>query len=592
MGEVFHAQEHATGRNVAMKFVRSNGSRLAMERFLVEVRALSAVDHPNIIRVLSTDFLRSDPFFTMELAEGGSLGKWIEKNGPPTPAVAAHLMADVARAVAAAHAKGILHRDLKPSNILLGADTGHRTADADSSFPHTPHASLSLFRPKVSDFGLAKRIDHDDFVTLGSGPLGTPGFMPPEQISKRNGEVGPASDVYGIGATLYHVLTGRAPFANGDHSSVMEHVLTDPVPRPRSRRAEIPADLDGIVVKCLEKDPEHRYPTATALAEDLERFLTGQKPAAPAMTGWRRTRRWLGRNRKRIATASAALLLAVGLVASGLAIAPRAKTTDEELAEIQRGLDADKTIVLVGPTGKPQWHQWAVSEGTLAPSASRDGTYDLQSHGLTFLELLPDPRHDRYRLTAELRHVGGNRGGVCAVGLYVGFETVVSKTGNSVSPVLLAWYEDVFTASDSKKLGKREPVEHIARLEFATALSQFNCYPVMRHHGSNGEPGLVFEPRQQNPVPWRTIVLNVSPDGVEMFWGTNGGPLVLAHRVTAHDCFVDRQEVRADVNDGRLGVLLGDKAAAIPAWHPRRGLGIWAQQSTVSIRNVIIQPNP
>src|SRR5438874_1674230 len=144
----------------------------------------------------------------MELADCGSLGKWVEEHGPLAPADAARLVATVARAVAAAHAAGILHRDLKPSNILLAGDRGQGTGDRKPE-ALTPGSSRSpvpcLLTPKVGDFGLAKRLDHDDLLTPTTGPIGTPGFMPPEQVSRRNGAVGPASDVYGLGATLYHL---------------------------------------------------------------------------------------------------------------------------------------------------------------------------------------------------------------------------------------------------------------------------------------------------------------------------------------------------------------------------------------------------
>ena len=163
MGAVYLAREVVPDRLVAMKFLRRPGSQSAYDRFLVEVRALAALDHPNIIRVLSTDFFRSDPFFTTEYFSNGSLLKRVEDAGPLEPFEAAKLMATAARAVHAANQKGVIHRDLKPSNILLTADGV----------------------PKVADFGLAKRLDQDDDLTTGTGALGSPPYMAPEQTGQR-----------------------------------------------------------------------------------------------------------------------------------------------------------------------------------------------------------------------------------------------------------------------------------------------------------------------------------------------------------------------------------------------------------------------
>src|SRR5262249_8006869 len=256
MGDVCLARELAADRLVAMKFLRAGSGSAATARFLVEVRALAGLDHPHIVRVLATDFTRPDPFFTMEYVPGGTLRDRIDRTGSADPAARAGLVEIVARAVQAAHTAEVLHRDLKPSNILLSVgDT-----------------------PKVSDFGLAKRLDRDDGLTVGPGEMGTPAYMPPEQVSRRNGSVGPPSDVYGLGATLYHLLAGRAPFEGESRDEILARVLADPPPRLRAIRPDVPAGLEGIVVKALEKDPQDRYPTAAALADDLDRFLSGIRP--------------------------------------------------------------------------------------------------------------------------------------------------------------------------------------------------------------------------------------------------------------------------------------------------------------------------
>src|SRR5262249_13075812 len=152
--------------------------------------------------------------------------------------------------------------------------------------------------------------DREDDLTFGSGALGTPHFMPPEQTGRGFGEVGPHSDVYGLGSTLYYLLTGRPPFVGEAHEGIAR-VRTEPPARPGSRGADIPPALAAIVLKCLEKSPADRYPTAAALADDLERFLAGQAVAAPELTRRRRLRRWAVRNRRRLAATTAGVAVAV-----------------------------------------------------------------------------------------------------------------------------------------------------------------------------------------------------------------------------------------------------------------------------------------
>jgi serine/threonine protein kinase len=301
MGAVYLARETAAERDVAMKFLHHPGRTGALDRFLVELRAFARLDHPNVVRVFASDFFRSDPYFTMEYVGGGTLAKRLETGGPFAPAEAARLIATVARAVHAAHAAGVVHRDLKPSNILL-TEAG---------------------APKVADFGLAKRTDRDDRLTTGSGPLGTPGYMAPEQVRGAPGSIGPAADVYGLGATLYHLLTGRPPFS-GSQPDVFNDILCDPPARPRALRRAVPRALEAVCLKCLEKDPDRRYPTAEALAIDLDQVLAGGRPVAPELTWRRRAARSLARHRRGLAWAAAAALAAVVVFVLGAAMTPDA----------------------------------------------------------------------------------------------------------------------------------------------------------------------------------------------------------------------------------------------------------------------------
>ncbi|HEY3789965.1 MAG TPA: serine/threonine-protein kinase, partial [Urbifossiella sp.] len=402
MGDVYLAREHAAERTVAMKFLRASPHSLASDRFLTEVRALARLDHPNIVRVISVDLNRVDPHFTMEYASGGTLADRLKNEGPLPPEEAARIMAVAARAIDSAHRANILHRDLKPSNIVLAADR----------------------MPKITDFGLAKRTDQVEGLTKGSSPLGTPAYMPPEQVSPRFGQLGPAADVYGLGATLYHLLTGLPPF-QGDHAEVLVKVVKEEPQRPRLLRPDLPMKLEAIVIKCLEKSPGLRYESAAELADDLDRFLSDEMPIAPQLTRFRRLKRWTGRNRFQLG-ASLLGILVLG-AAVGLAVAPYWTkppiTATDPLEAIQRDLQAGRAVKLVDATGPPRWHAWKLTPSSLGESSSNDRSASFQTNLSTFLELIRDPGIERYRVTAELRHMGGDPpspGGAVSSG-FIGF---------------------------------------------------------------------------------------------------------------------------------------------------------------------------
>ena len=380
MGAVYLARETAAERLVAMKFLHHPGRAGAFDRFLVELRAFARLDHPNIVRVFGSDFLRSDPYFTMEYAAGGSLTRRLEATGPLGPTEAARLTATVARAVHAAHAAGVIHRDLKPSNILLTADG----------------------TPKISDFGLAKRTDCDDGLTTSSGPLGTPGYMAPEQVRGPSEVVSPQVDVYGLGATLYHLLTGRPPF-RGPQPDILNEVLRGSPRRPRRLRPAIPASLEGIVLKCLEKNPAERYPSAAALADDLDRFLAGSQPVAPRLTLRRRVAQSLRRHRGGIVWAGVAVLAA--LVFALVVPVLLAPTPADPAAEITRETTVGLTASLL-KDNRPRHAKWLIGHGEEYPPTAEAPEYAFYSLARAYLELCPDPGVESYKFSATLRHLG------------------------------------------------------------------------------------------------------------------------------------------------------------------------------------------
>ncbi len=556
MGDVYLAREHVAERTVAMKFLRGAPQSTAADRFLTEVRSLARLNHPNIIRVISVDLDRSDPHFTMEFAPGGTLSDRVKAEGPMPPLHAARIVAQVARAIEVAHGANILHRDLKPSNIVLGIDD----------------------IPKVTDFGLAKLTDRDEGLSMSTGPLGTPSFMPPEQISSKFGKVGPASDVYGLGATLYHLLTGRPPFQGDTQHDIITQVQNSLPERISSVRPEVPGDLEGIVVKCLEKNPLHRYPTALALAEDLERFLAGQVPLAPRQTRLRRVRRWVGRNRILLAGISS-----VCAVAAVLAVLLQPQDPHDEMI---KGLKAGRSVELVGKTGNPRWYEWKLTPSTLAKSAAGDDTASFQTEGSTLLELVRDPGIDRYRITADLRHMlAPPPAPNCSVtmgfiGLYCGYDLQHGSDGNKANSLVTVKFADIAplpVENAPKEIGVRFGYNlFVQKPEGLDVVSNWS-----------GADTLHFKPRIEGQWPglWRRVRIDVTPEGVTANWWDDA-----ARR------FVPIHRANLDSINARFAELTSVAAPLITVlpsqWKPRGPLGILAYRSTVSFKNVSIEPLP
>jgi serine/threonine protein kinase len=293
MGVVYTARQVSLNRIVAVKMILAGhlASPMVIKRFRAEAETAATLRHPNIVAIHEIGEHDGHPYFSMDFIEGRNLAELV-RAGPVPARRAAAVMKIVAEAIHHAHERGIVHRDLKPSNVVLDI----------------------LGQPHVTDFGLAKQFVADLGVqaadlTLTGQILGTPSFMSPEQISGKRDAIGRASDVYSLGAVLYHVTTGRPPFQGETLQQVLEQVTaTAPLP-PKLLNPSLPRDLETICLKCLEKEPGKRYASAAAFAQDLERFLCDEPIQARPVNSLEKFWRWCRRHRT--VTAAAALILAL-----------------------------------------------------------------------------------------------------------------------------------------------------------------------------------------------------------------------------------------------------------------------------------------
>jgi hypothetical protein len=345
MGVVYKARQVSLNRFVALKMILAGPHAGAdhLARFRVEAVAVARLQHAGIVQIHEIGSHGGHLYLALEYVAGGTLGRQCAGRRLP-PAEAARIVAALARAVHYAHQRGIVHRDLKPGNVLLGEDG----------------------QPKITDFGLAKLLDAGDGPGA-SGPqtqsgsiLGTPAYMAPEQAAGKRGSIGPAADVYALGAILYELLTGRPPFEGDTALDVILAVMSkEPVP-PRRLAPDCPADLEAVCLKCLHKDPAGRYASAAALGDDLDRFLAGAPTEARPPSRGERVRRWVWRKRWWLAGGTAAafllLVLLVSLAFNALALmfaGVRVPREPEGPADVEVAFGEGIELPVPAPVGLP-----------------------------------------------------------------------------------------------------------------------------------------------------------------------------------------------------------------------------------------------
>lgn len=296
MGTIYRARQYSLDRLVAIKILHRGQDDSG--RFRIEAEAVAALSHPNIITIHEVGITEGIPWLAMQLVEGSNLKQMVERDRLP-PRQAAKITQTIARAVHHAHQRGVLHRDLKPANVLIDQQG-------------------VVF---VTDFGLAKLGESQTEVTHSGAILGTPGYMSPEQAAGKVRSLTVATDVYGLGALLYALLTGHAPFEGESSFLVLRRVVEDPVVSPRHWNAQIDRDLETICLKCLQKAPAARYASADDLADDLDRYLSGHPVIARPVSGSERLARWCKRNPVIAGLSGAVVMLLVAATVFAISLA-------------------------------------------------------------------------------------------------------------------------------------------------------------------------------------------------------------------------------------------------------------------------------
>lgn len=551
MGVVYKARQTPVDRLVALKMIRggAHADAGAVARFHQEGKAVARLHHVNVVSIFEFGEHEGLPYFSMELVEGGSLKALLGLH-LLEPAVAAELVRTLAGAVAYAHERDVIHRDLKPGNILFASDG----------------------TVKISDFGLAKFLGADtDGQTRTDGIVGTPSYMAPEQAEARSEAIGRATDVYALGVILYETLTGQVPFKGKDNLQTLEKVRTEEPAPPSHLRRGIDPDLQAVCLKCLEKSPGRRYPTAQALADDLARYLAGE-PTVARPPGVAR-RMWLGLRRHAIA-ASIGLLVTSGLAAMYYVDPERPRR------ELEGELSKNAAVTIIGKTGAPPWHRILTGADSTRTSIAPDGAWAVHSWSDCFIELLREVKHARYRVSVLVQHQDSNIGG--RVGLFATCSTTPSQLG------------DIFAAHTLEYNDMRSPadwVPAVAKLAkfpappFNSAGLRARVSAAGRTWGgerSAGRPARFVPAGIQNKV-YRRLELVVDAEGVTGTW--DGQPV---GRMTGEEMQQYAEEfygkARAkNPDDGRLKGIH-------PAFNSQGGLGICIMKGAAWFKEFTVTP--
>lgn len=555
MGTVYRAIQRPTNRPVAIKVMNhfAPGSPMR-ERFANEVRAHARINHPGVVAIYEVGDCSHGPYFTMEYRPGTTLAMLIKRR-QTDDRVAVRILADAAEAIHAAHVQGILHRDIKPSNMLVDADG----------------------RVRITDFGLARHCDSAT-LTLTGVLVGTYAYMSPEQLFGQIDAISKASDVYGLGASLYHALTGRTIRQSQPSGPISPHTLVDELPWNAPIRANLCPTLEAIVRKCLAIDPGKRYETAEQLAKDLRNWLNDRPTLATPPTRVQRFERELRRYR----TAVGVILFCAFLALAASVAVRHADPKHRLVSRLNASARSGETVQLVPDRGAPEWSEVKLGSVDLQTPPVRNGAFGFRAESAVLISLVDNPPTPNYRLEADLLY-HGNAGltetdtvnGFSGVGLFIDYQTARFDDGRIAHTAITFPIRDGGHPSQPKVVN-------------GTLFGFFEDSERLLPTSNNmilGSPRFRIPQRDDGQPQWRTIGLTVRDGGVTIEYRESEGKW--------QSVAVVEPELLAMVSHAaRRGMTAIDPIlAGMPAeFDSRRPLGIYARQAAVSVRNVTIQP--
>ncbi len=545
MGVVYLAQQVALKRLVALKMIRagSQADEADLARFKIEAEAVARLAHPNIVQIYDVGEHNGQPFCSLEFVGGGTLAARLTGT-PQPPRQSAELVRTLALAVEAAHQRGIVHRDLKPANVLLAEDG----------------------TPKITDFGLAKRLD-DVGQTQTGAIVGTPSYMAPEQAAGQK-QVGPAADVYALGAILYECLTGRPPFKAATILETLEQVRTQEPTSVRLLQPRVPRDLETICLKCLHKEPGKRYASAEELGDRLRLFLEG-KPIPERPPGWpSKVVRAVRAHPLRSAAGVALLLLAAAALLAGYYLDP-----ERPRKQVKSTLAAGRPYLFKGNEPVPGPFRQVFGDPTPLARLLDEDAFSVDVSDIVLWELTDDPMVDRYRFSAEVRH-DGSGSGRSQVGIYFGYREVRPAEG----PRRAGFYTLSF--ADRGRMVEQHATKPTSHIRHEGRLFEVRPVCYVPETPIKARP-FVAAVASGRTGPWRRLVVEVTLQGVEASWEMEPGQLEPIDSRSA-------EKMSEALSDLEISI---QQMRDVPTdFLPRSGLGLFAKGGKASFRNVSVEP--